>query len=475
MMIVNGAEINSTARNEKTYARLFMQDFFVKCIKIDVFKKNDDGIIEDFNIIKQFKLGGLIELILRTFVPMSIFETLVNEGQIDIFKFNYEEFSRFSRDNISNNLKDSMHELSAWRIKYKPNQSFNNQKIKKYNFIGIEVDEHDTYKHKRYATFFERIFLDNTSRYYLSPLKYYSFLSEYFKILEDHNIEQENKKVDIRQLKQKYNDLFNTLNYEENNHVLGGDSIDLVFNNTNIGILSIIKFSKDLSKNILETTNISYNESYFTDDIQNNIKEKNINNDCCDYKMFINKNIANYKVQFYNHLIIYLFRNTSMHEKMDLNSDYIYAGTREKDYCRCRKSQTNLLKNIYKLKQDKKSNPVLITLVDRLGDYLNNDYAYKNTFYHYNYLDMLFPKTNTFIREQLEEYRIDEKEFDEITEQYIALKLYHLNDQKVIEYFQLPEMKKIFIDKNNADIKKLIDYMTNTIQELSKENNNAPK
>ena len=475
MMIIDSKELHIRSRNEKSYARLFMQDFFVKCIKIDVFKKNDDGIIEDFNIIKQFKLGGLIELILRTFVPMSIFETLVNEGQIDIFKFNYEEFSRFSRDNISNNLKDSMHELSAWRIKYKPNQSFNNQKIKKYNFIGIEVDEHDTYKHKRYATFFERIFLDNTSRYYLSPLKYYSFLSEYFKILEDHNIEQENKKVDIRQLKQKYNDLFNTLNYEENNHVLGGDSIDLVFNNTNIGILSIIKFSKDLSKNILETTNISYNESYFTDDIQNNIKEKNINNDCCDYKMFINKNIANYKVQFYNHLIIYLFRNTSMHEKMDLNSDYIYAGTREKDYCRCRKSQTNLLKNIYKLKQDKKSNPVLITLVDRLGDYLNNDYAYKNTFYHYNYLDMLFPKTNTFIREQLEEYRIDEKEFDEITEQYIALKLYHLNDQKVIEYFQLPEMKKIFIDKNNADIKKLIDYMTNTIQELSKENNNAPK
>lgn len=193
LMIVNGKEIYSITRNEKTYARLFMQDFFIK--KIIICEIKEEQNITNLKIKKEFNLGGMIELMLRTFVPMNIFENLVNKMKIDIFKFNYEEFRQFIKDDIFNNLKDSMHKLSLWPMKYKK------VKESEYKFIGIEIDFDDTEKYEEYKTIIDRTSFNEEHNYYISPLKYFAYLSEYFTC-------SKNNGESSGYLKTKYTDIF---------------------------------------------------------------------------------------------------------------------------------------------------------------------------------------------------------------------------------------------------------------------------
>ena len=384
IMIINGKELHSTTRNEKTYARLFMQDFFLKDIVIDI-SKIQGSIIKDFDVIKTINLGGLLELMLRVFVPMSIFENLANNNKIDVLKFNYEEFRQFAKDDISNSLKNSMHALSIWPKKYfyvesKDSYKYNNSKKEnEYKLIGIEVYTADNKEDTSYGILQDKTSdYENTTTnhkaqtYYISPLKYYAFLSEYFQISMNND--------KIKKLMKYYNDVSRKedLSHKETKK-LSQENYNLTFTNSNIGILSIIKYSKSLTKNILEATYSNYKKDNF------NLKIDGIEKRDID-KRFIDKNISNYKIQFFHHLIIYLHKNaTEYFEDMNIRDDSIYVGTRELDFYKYKNTNNDLFENINIIHNYQNNNKVVLNknmndYIKNIVSYINKDEYYKNSF-----------------------------------------------------------------------------------------------
>jgi len=388
MMIIDSKELHIRSRNEKSYARIFMQDFFIEEIKI-IGIKHDTEVITDFDIVKTFNLGGIIELMLRTFVPMSIFETLVNNRTIDIFNFNIEEFRQFEKDDISSDIKSSMHNISIWPMKYGYREKY------KEKLIGIEIANVNKNEHEKYGILADRTSSDREQKYYISPLKYFAYLSEFLKLTV---ADTDDKKI---QLQKYYNDIYRIEEPSIKNKVKSLNEINfhMKFKNSNLGILPIVKFSKHLTKNILEVTLPNIDIS--------NLKKSNLNtiNKNEYYSRLIDKNISNYKIQFYHHLLIFIYKNTfKSYNDMNISEDLIYVGSRKDDFYKYKNQENKLITNIHiiqkyqdKVIKDKNVYMYLLKYMNYLEEYILEDESYQNSFFKevniyddkYNYLQFL--------------------------------------------------------------------------------------
>jgi len=349
-----------------------MQDFLVENIKMVYNIYNKKKAINNFSIEKTFNLGGIIELMLRTFIPMSIFETLVNKKKIDIFNFNTEEFRQFAKDDISSDIKSSMHNISTWLLKYK--HTYNNDD----RLIGVEINSAKKNEYEKYSILADRTSFDDSQRYYISPLKYFAFLSEYFDDCRNRE-----------QLLKFYNDVYRIENFNDSYDFLHDDCKRLNFINSNIGILSIVKFSKKLSKNILE---VSFHYSK-KEDLQTDGKEEKSSKNNYKYligfedyyKRFIDKKIANYKIQFFHHLLIFIYKNTThFFNDMNLNEDLVFVGSSKEDLKKYKNQDNPLIRNINIINQYKdnsKEYKYLKKYIDILQEEIIKDKSYRNSFY----------------------------------------------------------------------------------------------
>ena len=341
-------------RNEQTYVRLYMQEFFIKDISIGSIKKEKKKIVKIDTIEKEIDISGIVELLTRAMLPIHIFEELINGQIIDIFKYNLTELKLFARDN-NDTIRDSMFNLSISILKYYNENTFyqdkedmeiiqeiNTYELDKYcnciqkktndnnesnkKIIGMFLEQ----KHKNifgeYALIIERYsdLRKDKDIWFLSPLKFYSMLPNYFQSIRDN--QSENLEKYIIDLSREYD--YNMDNvYGFAYPLLKAKDIIFTIENSNLGVISIDNFSKDLVKNILQ---VSIRE-YSTDFIQR-LQDSSE----AQYRLFLDKHISVYKTLYLNHLVLFLVKkidnNFFNNELKDLKSTYISHGTREKDF-----------------------------------------------------------------------------------------------------------------------------------------------
>ena len=346
----------SIPRHEQTYVRLYMQDFFVN--KIEVSLENKVDIITNFKSVKkEINIAGIVELFTRTMFPMHIFETLINERLIDIFKYNLNELIFFARDN-HDTLRDTMFRLSVSILQYanddffqesqyelsKENRDLSNKKI-----IGMFLTKKHKELFKEYSIFIEKYtdFRIDREIYFLSPLKFYSILPQYFKNIFEENTEE------IKHSLNKY-----TLEFSPSINAVYGIAFplfnkeDIVFTleNSNFGVISIDTFTKDLVENILQVSIQNYSSNFL---------KRLEDSKTGEYKLFLNKNINSYKMIYLNHLILFLVKkiDNKMFYNFDLDIRHITRGTQEKDFRRYKIPESffahNIKKILKKIKKDK--------------------------------------------------------------------------------------------------------------------------
>jgi hypothetical protein len=340
ILFIDSFNSDNIQSHEQIYVRLHMQDFFIKSINIDV-SKDGDNISRFENIRKEIDISGVIELLSRIMLPVYIFETLINEEIIDIFKYNLNELKFFGRDN-SNTLRDTMFHLSTSILRYYNEKIFMSEaNIDNKKIIGIFLDKKYEEIFGEYAVFIERYVNFKTDKiiYFLSPLKFYSIMPHYFKAIKDDRIE------DSRALIEKFTKEYNPdvqgiygLAYP----LFNKDDISFYVNNSSLGIITIDKFSKDLVKNILLISVKHYDEEFI---------KKISKSELPQYRQFLNKNVNAYKTIYFNHLILFLVKkiDNKRFDEFKLDLRYITKGTSNDDFDKYKTKETYFADNIKKI------------------------------------------------------------------------------------------------------------------------------
>jgi len=176
-IIVNPMDASGEDRKEKTYVRLFLQDFFVSEIDIG-FKKNEENNKPYVIVNKLIDIAGYFELSLRTVFPATFFEELVNTNKIDIASFPVENLSAFARDDNKNNLEESLQNISTWTYLhgFAQNETLQNRK-----FLSREINVGETSiykKHKKFYTEYYDIYYSGEIKFLISPFKYLYYVYE---------------------------------------------------------------------------------------------------------------------------------------------------------------------------------------------------------------------------------------------------------------------------------------------------------
>jgi len=507
----------SIPRDEQIYIRLYMQDFFVNntevLLKEDQDKKN---IIRFESVKKEINIAGIVELFTRTMFPMHIFETLINEGLIDIFKYNLNELIFFARDN-QDTLRDTMFRLSVSILKYadddffqesesdkKSNELLNRifKKLIKVEGFTLEHDEAKaivsefdkksiitkmsnkkiigmflTKKHKElfkeYAIFIEKYtdFRTDKNTYFLSPLKFYSTLPQYFKNILD------NKSKEIRNSLNNY-----TKEFSSNFDAIYGiafplfnkEDITFIVEDSNLGVVSIDTFTKDLVENILQVSIRNYSSDFLQ-----KLEESTIGK----YKLFLDKNINTYKMIYLNHLVLFLVKkiDNNCFEEFNLDIGHITRGTDEPSFKRYKIPESFFAKNIkeilYKIKMDdtldckyskyKSIEPFLYKLYLTM---LKNK-SYQSSYYIVEDDFKIDYYINKYLREIRKDdplYKLKKSKKEQFKE------LYELKNNLKSLYEEGAYLKSLEKDEKKAEAthQKLIDYFS---KKYNEDNSNSSK
>lgn len=393
-----------------------MQDFFIKSIKIEpninLKEKNNTeySYISDLNIIKkEIDISGIIELFTRTMLPVHIFEVLINEQIVDIFKYNLSELKFFGRDN-NDTLRDTMFNLSTSILKYYDTETFkekaekqknigtlNNKYFKYKSNIIYTTNDKNSYKsnkkiigiflEKKYKDFFGNysVFIEKYTDfrrdeeiYFLSPLKFYSILPLYFKAI----LEDKPKKIQflIEDLTKEYTPDINII-YGIAFPLLTNEDIIFTIENSNLGVISIDTFSKKLVQNILRIS-IQHYDDHFIKTLSNSTETQ--------YRRFLDKNINAYKTIYFNHLVLFLVKkiDNNIFNNLHLDLRDITHGTREEDFYKDKIKESffadNIKKILIKIQQDKKVKEkykAIEPFIYKLYLTLLKNKTYQNSFY----------------------------------------------------------------------------------------------
>ncbi len=424
ILLLNSFGEASFIRDEQTYIRLYLQDFFIKNIEIKNIEIKNNKEVNSLNQIeKEIDITGLIELVTRTLIPMYLFEELINEEIIDIFKYNIKELSFFARDN-NDSLKDTMFDLSISILKYYNDNTFSkveentNKKI-----IGIFLKQENYELSLKYPLFIERysdLKLDKDI-YFLSPLKYYSMIPYYFNCIKG-----ENKNNCLDNLKRDYQDIFDEIHL---NPIFNKNDIFIKMLNSNIGILKLADFAKNLVKNVLKVSIQDY-DIEFTNKL--NISSNNIK-----FELFIHKNINTYKSIYFHHFLIFLIqslKNQELNKKLKINN--ITTGTKAKDFEKYKIKENFFIENI---------KTVLKYLKEEINNYENGNEnldSYKSI---ENFLYKLYLSLVKHYTYQSSFYIIEDKEFN--IQNYIIR--YYMEKDSITQEKAIKEIEQNSKDKKN--------------------------
>jgi len=446
ILYIDSFNESSIPRHEQTYIRLYMQDFFVN--KIEISSNQEDVITKFGYITKEINIAGIIELFTRTMFPMYIFETLINEGLIDIFKYNLNELILFARDN-HDTLRDTMFRLSISILQYanddffqEPKYESNEKNSKLINKVfeklvkikGFTLEQEEakaiiselykkshltrisnkkiigmflTKKHKElfkeYSIFIEKYtdFRKDREIYFLSPLKFYSILPQYFKSIFEENIDE--IKYSIHNYTREFSPSVDDIIYGIAFPLFNKKDIIFTLEDSNLGVVSIDTFTKDLVENILQVSIQDYSI-----DLSTKLKDSKIG----EYKLFLDKNVNTYKMIYLNHLILFLVKKIDNKKFYNFNLDvrHITRGTHENDFCRYKIPESFFAQNIKK---------ILIQIeLDDNGEY--GKYKSIEPFFYKLYLTMLknqtYQSSYYIVKDNFNIEKYINRYLDEITE-----------------------------------------------------------
>ncbi len=262
VFVIEPSDSTTEVRKEKTYSRLFLQDFFVNEVKIGIAKSQNAEHGQPIVVEKNIDVAGYFELAMRTFFPAYVFELLVNNNKVDIASFPIDTLIGFAEDGNKYTLNKSLRAIPALVYIY----GF----LDKKSLLAREINKYDTEIYKKHDKFYDE-FLDlssNELRFAVSPFKFLYYVLE--------NLRRSNIEL-----------------------------VRMIY--SSIGIISCKEFSKNLAKNIIV---LSYSEI----DIEN---QKDSKEECKNkYKTY------HHNLQFmgsiisvvYYHLLINILKNINENE-----------------------------------------------------------------------------------------------------------------------------------------------------------------
>ena len=267
----NSAEII----NKKTYARVWLQNYYRKSEYIEKIE-NKDSSKREYTLTKICDISGALELAMRSYIPMYLFEAIVKNHNLTYSNADLIYLKSFA----SRSLQGIAYELSMMEVTLskEENKDFNPKPI------GSVIVYKD-YKTKEGKSIGDKEFnipflfkmsnqdklkgnSNNNQIYILSIFKAIALFIELSKIHKDEQKEKNEKELKILDLIEKYRvnmqglrgsmemkeDYFNSYIKTCNNNCspidnpisIGKDILNIEFKNSSFGILEIATFSKRL-------------------------------------------------------------------------------------------------------------------------------------------------------------------------------------------------------------------------------------
>lgn len=299
--------------NKKTYRRLWLQRYYYpKRFKIE--KKDSEFIIK-----KKTSISGFLELCLRSYIPMFLFEEIISRHKIQYSVYEIMKLREMAKTDLFNVAYYlSNMELFLKQDNYK--SEITDEALRKHSklFASININYHKNeiqepkfnipflFKLRKQDLFFDK---EQGSRqiYFFSIFKSIAFFIESLKILEEYieknrikyikdiykdelqtKLEDE-VRISFKKLFERYRinlPCVNDTNFVENylNNLLENGYIEqlweiktLDLKNSELGIIECMKFSKRLIRFFYDTrSNINLNDNFSSLNFETNTFKQNI-------------------------------------------------------------------------------------------------------------------------------------------------------------------------------------------------------
>jgi len=335
VLIVDADDAYNLKRKEKMYHRLFLQDFYLRKIKLTFNKDEESNVIK---ITKEINLPGYFEFILRTVFPALIFEYLYNTNKIRLSKFPIEKLTLFSQDSTSASLVDLYDNfLPYWAVDFGSVE----EKERESSLLGFEIPAEFSQPYRKHILHISSRYSNNNDffEYAWLPFKFFIFIFKAFKHKEQQvKSNKENDDQDELFLLQFMPKAYLSDHAGRLKHlkrILGEISAKnntIQMEDTLFGITSAILSYKTVAENIInitarkEITLESYKEflqSYTTDKYQINTL----------YRAELEKILATIEAIFINGFLINFLshrgKNGANSHISEIHKDEIYAGIKK--------------------------------------------------------------------------------------------------------------------------------------------------
>jgi len=237
---ISGKDHDNTIKT-KTYMRLFLQEFFIDKITIEI-QPYCKKFYKINSISKDINIAGAMELALRTFIPQYLFEDIYKNNYKDMANVNLKEFELFATDD----LKVISHKLSVMNIRLL--NKFNNTNI--MGGIKLSGNEYDNFPD--ISSFFLTESSDDLT---------YNYLSSFKVIAETIELLQSKSDLEMKKIIKKYftfkksvsNNYKKKLNqeYDRINAVVSKIKNIINYKNISFGLNELSLFSNKFINNIL--------------------------------------------------------------------------------------------------------------------------------------------------------------------------------------------------------------------------------
>ena len=324
ILMVKPNDASNLGRKEKTYYRIFLQEFFLRETIVNF--KDDKNNIE--SIEKVINLQGYIEFILRTLLPASIFELLCEHGYIDIINFPFDTLKEFAEDNGINML----HEVYNDKIVFWPlDSNFNyidesESAIEKEFILSMKLENSKTRPFRKWLLEFsqyERELSDIGFIDTIHPFKMLCFATESIDI---NSNEERKDRIVGKYIPRGYIDAeAGQLKYYKEKIL---SSYDLILRNQTFGIMHSILytryFAKTLVSNLLtihDRQKIFFNKLSFVSETSRNIL----------FKIEARKYLSTIYASFLNMLIQIAIDSAYPKYKYEIRIDRIVGGIKNEN------------------------------------------------------------------------------------------------------------------------------------------------
>ncbi len=192
--------------NKKTYRRLWLQRYYnPKPIKITIDEEDKENNFFHFKIAKKTSVSGFLELAMRSFIPMFLFESIISHHKnINYSMYDIMELRNFSTDTL---LQVAYHISTMELLLKKHNYNDENLRKKAKLFASINVNYRKDeiyepyynipylFKLKNQDLFFDVHKKESNQIYFFSIFKSIALFIESLKIIEE---EYPNNSEDIK-------------------------------------------------------------------------------------------------------------------------------------------------------------------------------------------------------------------------------------------------------------------------------------